>query len=156
MRKDIFIENNITKNFVNPLDTEYKRLIAWLMRFNPTETHRNAYLVVSNKLIAEYQRTAGTAHSAINITVIINQMTREGRLIKVSNEEIKAFKREHFKAKVVKNLTCNQEDRDHIPVVLLSERKYVLSLDMNFVKDLLNFPGFTVRAERRPQDLPYQ
>jgi len=155
MRKDIFIDNNITKNFANPLDPEYKKLIQWLMAYSSEKKEKNAYLMVSNKLIAEYQRTAGLSASATNITIIIAKMTREGRLVKITNEQIKEFKREYFTKKVERNLTCNKEDRDHIPVVLLSERKYALSFDENFVNDLLNFPGFVVVAAKRPQDIPY-
>ena len=155
-KKDIFIDNNITKNFGNPLDPEYKKLIKWLMEFDEQHKAKNAYLVVSNKLLAEYYRTSGHASSLTNITVIINKLQREGRLIKISNQQIKHFKRQYFTKKVEKKLTCNQEDRDHIPVVLLSDRKYVLSLDVNFLNDLMNFPGFKVTGARKPQNLPYE
>lgn len=149
MKKDIFIDNNIAKNFCNPLDPEYKSLIKWLI-YDPT-----AYLVVSNKLIAEYQRSASQSPSTTAITSIINQLTKKGRLLKITNEQIKSFKQRYFTKKVVKNLTCNQEDRDHIPVVMLSQRKYVLALDKKFTLDLLNFPGFKVIVCAKPQDLPY-
>lgn len=155
MRKDIFIDNNIGKNFANPLDPEYKKLIQWLMAFNPNDAGKNAYLIVSNKLIAEYLRTSGSASSLTNITVIIGKMTQEGRLVKISNEQIKDFKQKYFKKKVIKNFTCNKEDHDHIPVVLLSERKYALSIDDKFINDLINFPGFTVWAAKKPENLPY-
>lgn len=155
MRKDIFIDNNVTKNFANPLDPEYKKLIQWLIAFNPNDEAENAYLTVSNKLIAEYMRTSGSASSLTNITVIINKMTKEGRLVKVSNEEIKDFKRKYFKKKIIRNFTCNKEDQEHIPVVLLSHRKYALSLDDKFINDLINFPGFAVLAAKRPENLPY-
>lgn len=58
-KKDIFIDNNITKNFCNPLDPEYKKLIKWLMAFDEQDKAKNAYLVISNKLLAEYYRTCG-------------------------------------------------------------------------------------------------
>ncbi len=156
MRKDIFIDNNITKNFANPLDPEYKKLIQWLMAFNPNDAGKNAYLIISSKLIAEYMRTSGSASSLTNITVIISKMTKEGRLVKISNDELKDFKRKYFKKKVVRNFTCNKEDQDHIPVVLLSHRKYALSLDDKFINDLINFPGFTLLAAKRPENLPYE
>jgi hypothetical protein len=104
MLKDIFIDNNIAKNFSNPLDPEYKKLIKWLMRYDGTKPEFNAYLVVSNKLIGEYLRTARDALSPTNITIIISKLSREGRLIKVSNQAIKEFKQKHFKSKVVKRL----------------------------------------------------
>ncbi len=155
LRKDIFIDNNVAKNFANPLDPEYKKLIQWLRKFNKDEATNNAYLVVSNKLIGEYMRSTRGAYSATNISVIVDKLTREGRLIKISNQDIKDFKQRYFKSRIIRNLTCNQEDRDHIPVVLLSDRRYALSLDNAFINDLINFPGFTVRAAKRPPDLPY-
>ena len=69
--------------------------------------------------------------------------------------DIKEFKRRHFTRAVVRRLTCNKEDRDHIPVVLLSHRKYALSIDDDFVNDFRSFPGFTVLAARRPEQIPY-
>jgi len=154
MRKDIFIDNNIAKNFCNPLDPEYKNLIKWLKTYNDMAPDQNAYLVVSNKLLAEYQRTA-MGSSATNIIAIIAQLTKEGRILKISNEQIKTFKQKYFTKKVEKDLKSNREDREHIPVVLLSDRKYALAIDKNFIKDLLNFPGFTVTVKTKPQDLPY-
>jgi hypothetical protein len=54
-------------------------------------------------------------------------------------------------------MSCNQEDKEHVPVVLLSERKYALTFDINFTHDLLNFPGYKdkVRVEKQPENLPY-
>lgn len=154
-KKDIFIDNNIAKNFTNPLDPEYKKLIKWLITFDEKKKGHNAYLVVSNKLLAEYHRTSGLSYSLTNITVIIGKLQKEGRLIKISNQAIKEFKRQYFSKKVKKKLRCNQEDWEHIPVVLLSDRKYALSFDFKFIVDLENFPGFLVKVARRPQDLPY-
>ncbi len=152
--KDIFIDNNVAKNFANPVDPEYKRLIRWLRKFDG-DLEDSAHLVVSNKLIAEYKRTSGGAYSGTNIAVIIGQLNKEGRLPKITNQQIKDFQRKYFKKKVIRRLTCNREDQDHIPVVLLSHRKYALSLDNDFTRDLMNFPGFNAWVEKRPQDLPY-
>ncbi len=71
MLKDIFIDNNIAKNFSNPLDPEYKKLIRWLITDDRQNSANNAYLVISPKLIAEYQRTARDALSPTNIVIII-------------------------------------------------------------------------------------
>ena len=152
MAFDIFIDNNIAKNFGNPQDPEYKKLQKWLM---DNETEPKSYLVVSNKLLAEYYRSVGQSYYQNSIPSIIDKLTREGRLIKISNEQIKEFKRQYFTNKVKKNFTCNKEDQEHIPVVLLSDRKYVLTLDQKFTDDLLNFPGFRVIVCAKPQDLPY-
>lgn len=155
MKKDIFIDNNIAKNFSNPMDEEYKRLIRWLMTYDPGNSSVNAILVVSNKLLAEYNRTAMNATTGTNSHVIINKLMSEGRLVKISNPAIKEFKQKFFSKKTEKSLRSNKADHDHIPVVLLSDRKYALSLDDNFIYDLRHFPGFTVLVEKRPEKLPY-
>jgi len=155
MKKDIFIDNNVAKNFSNPMDEEYKKLIRWLFNFNPQNLSENAYLAVSKKLLGEYQRTASHAFSATGIPVIIDKLTREGRLINITNAVIKEFQREYFSKKLVKNLRSNKEDHDHIPVVLLTDRRYALSLDDDFIYDLAHFPGFKVKVEKRPEKLPY-
>lgn len=153
-RKDIFIDNNIAKNFSNPLDPEYKRLIEWLMKSNPNpqKYDDNAYLVVSQKLEVEYKRTMGHAKSGTNINAIIDMLTRQGRLNQISNKQIKEFKQKYFTNKVKRKLTSNEEDREHIPVVLLSDRKYALTLDEKFTDDLLNF---TATVGKKPSDIPY-
>ena len=155
MLKDLFIDNNVAKNFANPLDPEYKKLIQWLMTFDKSDLAACPHLVVSRKLLVEYKRSTGNAYSSTNITIIVAKLTREGRIVLISNQEIKQFKRKHFTKTVERKLTCNMEDRDHIPVVLLSHRKYALSLDKAFVNDINCFPGFKALAARRPQDLPY-
>lgn len=155
MKKDIFIDTNIVSRFTNPMDKEYIHLIKWLQTFNNDET-KDAYLVVSKKLLSEYNRSTMHALSATCISSIINTLLIQGRLISITNEQIKEFHRQHFTKKVEKNLRCNEEDRNHIPVVLLSERKYALAIDDAFVNDLRNFPGFTARVEKRPEDLPYK
>jgi len=115
----------------------------------------NAHLVWSQKILAEYNRTAANSRSDTNIAIIIDKLTRQGRHIFISNQQIKDFKRGHFKKRILHQLRCNTEDRNHIPVVLLSDRKYALSADHGFVHDINNFPGFVARAAIRPQDIPY-
>lgn len=147
--KDIFIDTNIAKNFTTPLDPEYKKLIRWLL------TSSEACLVVSQKLLVEYDRSAKHAATPTSIPVVIDRLTRDGLLNKIGNPEIRAFQQAHFTKKVINKLTCNEQDREHIPVVLLSERKYALTLDDAFKHDLENFPGFKATVEKRPEHLPY-
>ncbi len=142
MKKDIFIDNNIAKDFASPPDEEYKQLIRWLLEYDEEQEENNAYLVVSNGLIQEYMRSARAARSATSITAIVAKLTREGRLQKITNQQIKAFQQKHFTKKVQKKLICNCEDRNLMPVVFLSERKYVLTIDVKFANDLINFPKF--------------
>lgn len=150
MKKDLFIDNNIAKNFASPLDEEYKKLIQWI--------EKEGYLVVSNGLLVEYIRSAKNANSATAIPNMIVRLTRDERLIKISNQEIKDFKAKFFTKKAEKSLTCNHQDRDLIPIVFLSDRKFALSLDIKFTADLVKFPKFgkQTRVEKRPQDLPYE
>lgn len=159
MRKDIFIDNNIASKFSNPADKNYKILIKWLMENHEipenTEDDR-AYLMVSKKLLAEYLRSNYAARGATAIPAIINKLNREGRLVMISNEQIKSFQNEYFTSKIIRKLQSNEEDWMHIPVVLLSERKYALARDHKFISDLVNFPGFRVLVCERPEDMPYQ
>lgn len=154
MRKDIFIDNNIACRFSNPMDPEMKKLIAWIMSYEEGSAE-NAILVVSDKLLHEYIASCQGAYGMTSIPMIINKLTKEGRLAKVSNAEIKEFQRKYFTKKVEKNLRSNQEDRNHIPVVLLSERKYALTNDEKFTFDLEHFPGFKVLVCSRPEKMPY-
>jgi hypothetical protein len=39
---------------------------------------------------------------------------------------------------------------------LLSDRKFALSYDDNFIYDLINFSGFTVLVKKRPEEIPYR
>ena len=159
MKKDIFIDNNIAKNFTNPMDPEYVKLIKWLMASKDVpegkDDHINAHIVVSQKLLNEYNRSAMNASSATCIHVIIEFLQRNKRLIRISNDAIKEFRNEHFTKAVERKLASNNEDRDHIPVVLLSHRQYALSIDDNFIKDLKGFPKFNVTVAKRPQDIAY-
>jgi hypothetical protein len=142
---DIFIDNNVAKNFANPLDDEYKELIKWLFDVG--------WLVVSKKLLIEYSRTCGMSTAATNIGAIINQLTRNGRLNNISNADLANLK---FKPRIEKSLRCNHSDRDHLKTVLLSDRRYAISLDNKLRHDINNYPGVNARAEARPNDLPYK
>ena len=157
-KKDIFIDNNIAKNFANPMDNEYKKLVIWLKKFNINpQNDNNAYLVVSQKLLIEYTATCGSSLSQNSIIAIIGELTKQGRLIKITNDQIKEFQQKYFTNKTEKslNLKSLKKDREHIPVVLLSDRKYALSIDEKFVQALIKFPSFTVKVGKKPSDIPY-
>ena len=159
MKHDIFIDNNIASKFANPADPEYKALIQWLMNnhdISEGAADDRAYLVVSQKLLAEYSRSCRDAAGITSIPMIVNKLTQEGRLVKITNQQIKDFKNKKKKKKVEKKLQSNNEDREHIPTVLLSDRKFALTYDDNFKYDLEHFPGFTVIVGKRPEDLPYK
>ena len=158
MKKDIFIDNNIATRFSNPQDKEYIKLTKWLMYYDLDDVENKdnyAHLVVSQKLLVEYCRSAYGSSSDTAIPAIIDKLTREDRLVKITKQEIADFKAAYFKPVVVRKLKSNNEDRDLIPVVLLSDRKFALTYDQNFTDDLEDFPGHTVRVEKRPENLPY-
>lgn len=158
MRKDIFIDNNIASKFSNPQDAEYIKLTKWLMDYDESDKENiesYAHLVLSKKLIMEYGRSCQHATSASSIPIIIAMLQRQGRYNMITNEEIKQFKNQYFSKAVIKKLKCNSPDRDHIPTVMLSDRKYALSYDKNFCNDIVNFPGFNATVAVRPEDLPY-
>ncbi len=154
MRKDIFIDNNIACRFANPMDPEMKRLITWIMEYEEGSSD-NAVLMVSDKLLREYVASCQGAYGVTSIPTIIGKLTREGRLAKITNAEIKDFQNKYFTKTVERNLRSNEEDRNHIPIVLLSERKFALTNDRNFTYDLAHFPGFKVLVNSRPENLPY-
>ncbi len=155
MRNDIFIDNNIAKSFSTPLDPEYIKLIAWLRKRNADAPQKDAFLVLSNKLIGEYHRSNLHSSAASNILTLVSILTKQGRIHKISNESIKAFQQKHFTKAVERRLRSNHEDRGHIPVILLSDRKFALAIDQNFCKDLQSFPKHKARVESRPESLPY-
>ncbi|WP_395061914.1 hypothetical protein [Flavobacterium sp.] len=158
MKKDIFIDNNIASKFTNPQDKEYIKLTKWLLNYEIKDNSKKddfAHLVVSKKLLGEYLRSSIGAFSDTSIPIIINKLLSEGRLINVTNQKIKDFKQIHYTKSIEKKLLSNNEDREHIPLVLLSERKFALSYDDNFIKDIKIFPKFKVTAEKRPENLPY-
>lgn len=159
MKKDIFIDNNIANKFANPQDEEYIKLTEWILSYNAEDVknkYNYAHLVVSQKLLVEYIRSNQNAFGGTSIPMIVAELQKQGRLVFKTKSEIKAFKDRYFTKTVEKKLKSNNEDREHIPVVLLSDRKYALSLDENFSYDLKNFKGYTVTIEKRPQDLNYK
>lgn len=159
MKRDIFIDNNIASRFANPADFEFKELIRWLMDNHAIpegDEDDRAYLVVSNKVLVEYLRSSRDAIGATAIPMIIDKLTSEGRLVRITNQQIKDFKSKYFTKVVERKLTSNNEDREHIPVVLLSDRKYALTNDAKFADDLVNFPGFHVIVSERPELIPYK
>ncbi len=155
MKKDIFIDANIAKSFANPADPEYIKLLEWLRTYN-RNPRRDAYLVVSKKLLQEYIGSTGDCINTTNICAIVGVLLSEGRLIVKKNKDISDFRKTHYKKHIRKCLTCNRIDRDyHIPTVLLSDRRYALSIDSDFIRDLIWFPGFTVVTAKRPQAINY-
>lgn len=156
MKKDIFIDNNIaSKYFSTPTDEEYKKLIEWLATHNKDEQN-DAYLVVSPYLIREYNESNRNARSETNILNLLIELTKQGRLVNFTKKQIEGFQQKHYSNKILKRLLSNAKDRNHIPAVLLSDRKMALSEDNNFLSDLKEFSDFETITAKRPENLNYK
>ena len=158
--KDIFIDNNIAKNFAAPLDPHYKELIQWLNEYDSelvkndfSKLHEFAHLVVSQKLLVEYLNSSRDCSKPNAIPAIINRLQIQGRIHKKSKSEIEEFKNKFFTKQIEKRLLSNVEDHCHIVCVLLSNRKLCLTYDENLTTDLNEFPGNVVKVEKRPENL---
>ncbi|WP_179333159.1 hypothetical protein [Winogradskyella costae] len=152
--KDIFIDNNIAKDFATPINPDYKELIRWLITYNNNED--DAYLVLSQKLMNEYIASSQSCFKSTAITLIVDKLTKEGRINSFENKEIKAFISTFYKAKVLKKLLSNHKDRFHIPIVVLSNRQIALTIDANFAHDLVNFPKSNVTVSDCPSKINYK
>ncbi len=161
--KDIFIDNNIAKNFATPVDPHYKELIQWINEFDerlvendPEKINDFAHLVVSQKLLVEYLQSSGDCSKPNAMPSIINRLTREGRLQKKTKDEIEEFQLKNFTKKILNNFLSNKKDHWHIATVLISNRKFCLSYDDNLIRDLSGFPGHVVIITNRPEKLKYK
>ena len=159
MKKDIFIDTNIACNFANPMDQNYKDLITWLNDNHEIlqgQMDDRAYLVVSKKLLQEYCASFRGSSLVNAMPVLVARLQQSKRLVVITNQQIADFKNAHFKKSIVNRMQSNSEDREHIPVVLLSERKFALTNDGKLAHDLNLFPGFSVTCSNRPEKIPYR
>jgi hypothetical protein len=141
---DILVDNTVARNFCNPLDPHYKAFVQWLIL--------RGVLVVTRSLVKEYIATAGSSPANTSMPSIIDLLTRAGRLALFTNHQLAAFR---FPPWIARRLRSNPKDHGNIKAVMLSQRKFALSHDNAFRYDVNNYPGYSARAERRPQDLPY-
>lgn len=89
----------------------------------------------------------------MTLPVIVDQLTRTGRLKWYSKKDLKLFP---IKERVVKRLLSNQGDHDYIKIVMMSDRKLALTGDNNLRRDINNFPGYQARAYGHPADVNYR
>lgn len=142
MKKDIFIDTNIAKNFTNPLDPEYKKLIIWLKN--------EGVWVINQKLLIEYGRTNQ------NIIVLINELLKKGRLTKIEKSDLETIK---FSKSDERKLRSNSEDWPHIKTICLSDRKIGIIIDLGLRQDVNNSSkqnGIQPQAFSRPEQVDYE
>ena len=142
LKVDLFVDTNVAKNFKNPLDPEYKKLVQWL--------RVKGCWVVSKKLLVEYGRSNQT------IAVLTDLLLKQGRLKVIDNE---THNKLVFSKLAEKRLTCNAEDRWHLKTILLSHRKIALIIDVALRNDVNNHPlynGVKPQAVARPEEIDYE
>ena len=110
--------------------------------------------MLSKKIRNEYLESSGAAKSKSNISTIVNMLTKQGRVNEFSTKQIKEFQNKHFKKRIVEKFKLNPANRDsnHLPIVLMSERKKALTIDKDFTNALLNFPKFKAEVESKPRE----
>jgi hypothetical protein len=153
--KDIFIDNNVASRFSRPADEEYKNLIRWLL-IHKRDIDNDAYLLFSKKLEKEYLDSSQHAKSFTSIPYIIEILRRQERLKEFSNKEIDDFLTTYATKKVRRKLREIKKDWNHLPLVMLSDRKMAITIDDDFLYNLNNFPGFTVITAKRPENIDYK
>ena len=107
--------------------------------------------MVSNKLLVEYNKSCNIPL----FIAIINKLQIENRLVLIKNKTLSDFKKKYISKKVEKKMKSNYQDRNHIPLVLLSERKIAITMDENFTHDIKLIPGFVPIVASSFDDVDY-
>lgn len=160
--KDIFIDTQVAILFANTKDKHLEKLISWLLYQDIENPENNAYLVISDKLRIEYFNSNKDNEKEFSITTIFHTLLGQGRLHTKKSDEIKNFQTQYFTKKVWSNLRSKRkgsDDPSHVALVMLSNRRMVLSRDNNFLYDVINFKGVKgvkVCANQCPSQLNYQ
>lgn len=141
--KDIFVDDCVAVRMENPLDPNLIGFTRWLSR--------DGVLVTSKKVLGEYGASLSSGGSSTFLT-IVERLGREGRVNFISNEQLKGFR---FSKATERTLGSNRKDWPHIKAVILSSRKLALSYDVEFCRDVNEFPRVRALASRNPSDLRY-
>jgi len=147
MIKDLFVDNNIAKNFKNPADPEYERLIKWLFE--------KGHLVLTQKLLKEYH-DSNRGNYGQSILSIIARLTKEERIVMISNEQLDALR---FSKTIDKKCIKLNKDYWHLKAILLSNRKMAVIIDKAFRDAVNSHPkheGIQACAVARPEEIDYE
>ncbi|GAB3223823.1 hypothetical protein [Spirosoma arcticum] len=147
MIKDLFVDNNIAKNFKNPANSEYEKLIKWLFE--------EGHLVLTQKLLKEYH-DSNRGNYGQSILSIIARLTKDERIVMVSNDQLKALT---FSKTINKKCLKLNKDYWHLKAILLSNRKMAIIIDKAF-RDAVNshpkYEGVKPQAVARPEEIDYE
>lgn len=147
MIKDIFIDNNVAKNFKNPVDPHYKKLIDWL--------YETGHLVLSQKLLKEYH-DSNRGNWGQSIITIINRLTKDERLVSISNDQMESLR---FPKRLDEKYQRLNKDYWHIKAILLSNRKVAIIIDSAFREAINAHPkheSIKAFAVSRPEEIDYE
>ena len=141
---DLFVDADRSKHFCRPIDSAYNKLIEWL--------RSDGYLVVCPSLIKEYHKAEQATTAPTALLMLVGHLQRHGRLKQFGKTALGAFR---IKKHIATRLRSNLEDRDHLKIVLLSDRKLGISGDVKFRHDVNNYPGHRAIVRRHPSQVPY-
>ena len=147
MIKDLFVDNNIAKNFKNPANPEYEKLIKWLFE--------EGHLVLTQKLLKEYH-DSNRGNYGQSILSIIARLTKDERIVMVSNDQLKSLT---FSKTIDKKCLKLNKDYWHLKAILLSNRKIAIIIDKAFRDAVNNHPmhdGVKPQAVARPEEIDYE
>ena len=142
---DLFVDNDRSAHFSRPVDPAYKQLIRWL--------RSDGYLVVCQSLIREYHDAVRGSTAPTTLPTLVNHLLSCGRLKRFGKRELEGFR---ISKHVARKLQSGMKDRDHLKIILLSDRKLGISGDGKFRRDLNGYPGYSAIVRRHPSEVPYR
>lgn len=161
--RDIFIDADIACKIHKPLDG-YEQFVEWLL-YNGEDKSKNAFLVVSNKILKDWFGRPGSSTATKNsIAAIYEQLNREYRLNKITNKDLDNFCKQHITPNNIwRKLTCKRkgsEDPFHFMAIYLSNRKMALTEDINLTNDLMTIKipkiDIDIKVASTPNELDYK
>lgn len=141
---DLFVDSDRSGKFCRPVDPAYKKLIAWLKS--------DGHLVVCQSLIREYHDAVRGSTAPTTLVALVDHLQRHGRLKRFGKRALKAFR---IKKHIERGLRSEMKDRDHLKIVLLSDRKLGISGDVEFCRDVNSYPGYAAVVRRHPSEVQF-
>ena len=86
-------------------------------------------------------------------------MTRENRIVRIENTQLKAFSFPSHIEKKINKLRMNIEDYDHLKAIIISNRKIGIVIDEKLrlsVNDYPSIDGIKPQAVSRPEQIDYE
>jgi hypothetical protein len=112
-------------------------------------------LVLTQKLLKEYH-DSNRGNYGQSILSIITRLTKDERIVMISNEQLEKFR---FSKTVDKRCLKLKKDYWHLKAILLSNRKIALIIDKAF-RDAVNchpkHEGIQAQAVSRPEEIDYE